>query len=132
MNAKVTVHENAEAPVPAIPEKETVTDSKGRVIVLRDLDPIQQSRLTLGVGAEAAANGPYMAAFVFPAAMVEQIDEDKYAPPTNRMQVEAMLQILGNHGLGAIVSHFEAKMKAAAAAAAAAAEDEAEKAAIKN
>ena len=126
---KVTVHEDSgqnEATKVAIPEKKSVTDSKGRKIVLREIDPLQQARLVMGVGAEAAANGPYMAAFVFPVAMVERIDEDFYGFPANIAQVEAMLKTLGNEGMAAIMAHFKEEAEAAKS------RSEAEQAAVKN
>lgn len=127
--AKVTVHEDSgqnEAKKAAIPEKKSVTDSKGRKIVLREIDPLQQARLVIGVGAEAAANGPYMAAFVFPVAMVEQIDDDFYGFPANIKQVEAMLKTLGNEGMAAIMAHFKEEAEAQES------RNEAERAAVKN
>jgi hypothetical protein len=113
---KVTIREPAVAtltdkkPQPVV-EKEKITDSLGRVLTIRNLDPIQQSRLTLGVGSEAAMNQAYMAAFVFTAAMVEAVDDEFYGLPTNITQIEAMLKILGAEGMEAIGQYLEAKAK---------------------
>jgi hypothetical protein len=106
---KVTLRESAVAEVkPAAPVKDTVTDSKGRVITLRKLDPIAQSRLVRALGNE---NESYMTSFVYPAAMVESIDEDSYGLPTSVPQIEAMLKILGEHGIKAIGEHFKEKFE---------------------
>lgn len=100
-----------EAAKPAAPTKETVTDSKGRVITLRQLDPLQQSRLVRAVGSEAAENSAYMNAFALPAAMVEFIDTDPYALPQSIRQVDSVLQALGNEGMAAINQHLYAKVE---------------------
>jgi len=111
---KVTIRETAvatatEKKTQTSVEKEKITDSLGRVLTIRELDPIQQSRLTLGVGSEAAMNQAYMAAFVFPAAMVEAVDDDFYGLPVNITQIESMLKILGTVGMEAIGQYLEAK-----------------------
>ena len=70
---KVTVHEDlntVDTTEKNKPQKETVTDSKGRVITLRELDPLQQSRIVMAVGGEVAENSTYMNGFALPAAMV--------------------------------------------------------------
>ena len=122
---KVTLRESAVAEVkPAAPVKDTVTDSKGRVIKLRELDPLQQSRLTLAVGSEAAMNQAYMGAFVYPVAMVEYIDEDFYGFPASIAQIESMLKVLGSEGTAAVIKYLSEKAEAASA--------EAEKQAAKN
>lgn len=113
---KVTIRETAVATAtekktqPAV-EKEKITDSLGRVLTIRELDPIQQSRLVLGIGGEAAMNSAYMAAFVFPAAMVEFVDDEPFGVPTRINEVETMLRILGDAGLDAIGQYLEAKAK---------------------
>lgn len=113
---KVTLRETAVATstdkkTQSVVEKEKITDSLGRVLTIRNLDPIQQSRLTLGVGSEAAMNQAYMAAFVFTAAMVEAVDDEFYGLPTNITQIEAMLKILGTEGMEAIGQYLQAKAK---------------------
>lgn len=132
---KVTVKQEAEAntEVKAVkkPQFETVTDSKGRVIQLRELDPLQQARLVMGVGGENAANQVYMNAFVLPCAMVAHIDDEFFGLPGSVAQVNAMLAQLGNEGMEAINGHLLAKYEAAKKAAEEA-EQSAEQAAAKN
>ena len=110
--AKVTVHEDlntVDTTEKNKPQKETVTDSKGRVITLRELDPLQQSRIVMAVGGEVAENSTYMNGFALPAAMVEKIDDDFFGFPNSVKQIDAMLKILGSEGMAAINSHMLAK-----------------------
>jgi len=111
---KVTVHEDlntVDTTKKNKLQKETVTDSKGRVITLRELDPLQQSRLVMAVGGEIASNMTYMNGFALPAASVEKIDDDSFGFPSNVKQIEGMLKILGNEGIAAINNHTMAKFE---------------------
>lgn len=101
---KVTVHESerpAAAVAPATLSSNQVKDAKGRLLTMRELDPVQESRLTVAVGPEMAMNVMYMNLYAFPVAAVAEIDGDEYPVPQNPRQVEAMLAILGKHGLKA-------------------------------
>jgi len=122
--AKVTVHEN-EQPAAAVAEVKSnqVKDAKGRLITMRELDPVQESRLTIAVGPEMAMNVMYMNLYAFPVAAVAEIDGDDYPVPQNPKQVETMLAILGKHGLKAASSWLREKSKE---------EDDATEAAAKN
>lgn len=122
--AKVTVHEN-EQPAAAVAEVKSnqVKDAKGRLITMRELDPVQESRLTVAVGPEMAMNVMYMNLYAFPVAAVAEIDGDDYPVPQNPKQVETMLAILGKHGLKAASSWLREKSKE---------EDDATEAAAKN
>ncbi|WP_137010152.1 hypothetical protein [Aquitalea aquatilis] len=130
---KMTVHEEANTEVreKAKPKFESVTDSLGRVIQLRELDPLQQARLVMAVGGENAANQVYMNSFAIPAAMVAHIDEDFFGFPANVRQVEDMLKQLGSEGMAAINLHLLQKYEAAKKEIEQAAQD-AERAAAKN
>lgn len=112
---KVTVHDDSSAvevaPKKEKPQKEKVTDLKGRVITLRELDPLQQSRLVMAVGGEVASNLTYMNGFALPAASVEDIDGDFFGFPTTIKQIEGMLKILGNEGIAAINDLNMSKLK---------------------
>lgn len=116
---KVTLHDNVApaAEAPKKPQFESVTDSRGRVIQLRELDPLQQARLVMGVGGEASQNTVWMNGFAIPAAMVAYIDDDFFGFPGTVRQVETMLSILGNEGMAAINSHLMQKIEAAKEAA---------------
>jgi len=122
--AKVTVHEN-DQPTAAVAEVKSnqVKDAKGRLISMRELDPVQESRLTVAVGPEMAMNVMYMNLYAFPVAAVAEIDGDDYPVPQNPKQVETMLAILGKHGLKAASSWLREKSKE---------DDEATEAAAKN
>lgn len=111
---KLTVHEEintVDVTEKKKPQKETVTDSKGRVITLRELDPLQQSRIVIAVGGEVANNSTYMNGFALPAAMVEKIDDDFFGFPNSVKQIDSMLKILGSEGMAAINGHMLAKFE---------------------
>lgn len=122
--AKIAVHEN-EQPTAAVAEVKSnqVKDAKGRLLTMRELDPVQESRLTVAVGAEMAMNVMYMNLYAFPVAAVAEIDGDDYPVPQNAKQIETMLAILGKHGLKAASSWLREKAKE---------DDEATEAAAKN
>lgn len=82
--------------------KNQIKDSLGRVITLRELDPLQESRVFLIVGAENSSNSAYMQGYAFPAVMIESIDGDHYAIPTSMGQIEGRLTLLGKEGMAAI------------------------------
>jgi len=99
---QVRVHETPPV-VPESPVKSNqVRDGSGRVITLRELDPVQESRLTVAVGPEMAINVMYMNMYAFPAAAVADIDGEEYPVPQNPKQIESMLAILGKSGLKAV------------------------------
>jgi len=129
--AKVTL---TEAAAPSVVDKkprfESITDSLGRTIQLRKLDPIQESRIVRAVGGDVAGNHTFMAGYAMPAAMVAHIDDDFFGLPDNIKQIETMLALLGPEGMEAITKYFVAKHEAAEAAKKAA--DNAEQAAAKN
>lgn len=89
--------------------QEVITDSLGRALTLRKITPLLQSRITLGIGVQAAMNEAYMTAFVYPSAMVASIDSDEYRVPTSVIAVEAMLTILGDEGINALMEYFKKK-----------------------
>ncbi|MDJ0474337.1 hypothetical protein QNA27_11780 [Pantoea eucalypti] len=108
---QVRVHETpptvAESPV----RSDQVRDASGRVITLRELDPVQESRLTVAVGPEMAINVMYMNMYAFPAAAVADIDGEEYPLPQNPKQIESMLAILGKNGLKAVSAFLRARSK---------------------
>lgn len=115
--AQVKVHDHKDEEVTAAAVKDNqVKDSKGRLITLRELDPLQESRLTVAVGAEMAMNVMYMNLYAFPVAAVADIDGDDYAVPQNAKQVETMLSILGKEGLKAVTKYLRIKSEEESAA----------------
>ncbi|MGC1030907.1 hypothetical protein [Pantoea agglomerans] len=121
---QVRVHETPPAVAESAVKSDQVRDASGRVITLRELDPVQESRLTVAVGPEMAINVMYMNMYAFPAAAVADIDGEEYPVPQNPKQIESMLAILGKSGLKAVSASLRARSKDE--------EDEATEAAAKN
>lgn len=92
-------------------EKTVLTDARGRKIALRELDPLQESRIFLAVGADNASNSQYMSGYAFPSAMIEYIDGEYFAIPSNLKQIEARLTILGREGMLAIREYMLKALK---------------------
>jgi len=112
---KVTLRETAVATstdkkTQPVVEKEKITDSLGRVLTLRKLTFLMQSRIIYGLSEEEARKSTWLQTCVFPAASVEAIDDDLYGIPQNKVQAEAMLQILGDEGVEALMQHFADKI----------------------
>ncbi|KYN63186.1 hypothetical protein IU46_018810 [Pantoea agglomerans] len=108
---QVRVHETPPAVAESPVKSNQVRDASGRVITLRELDPVQESRLTVAVGPEMAINVMYMNMYAFPAAAVADIDGEEYPLPQNPKQIESMLAILGNTGLKAVSASLRARSK---------------------
>lgn len=108
--AKITLKED---PAPQVKEDNVVVDSLGRQIKLRELTPVQESRLFLAVGADNSENNRFMTMYAFPAAMVESIDDETYSLPNNMAQIEARLAIIGHEGLAALRQSMVDAMKKA-------------------
>ena len=102
-----------ETPAPQEKEDNVVVDSLGRRITLRELTPVQESRLFLAVGAENSENNRFMTMYAFPAAMVASIDDDEYSVPNNMQQIEARLALIGHEGLAALRQSMVDAMKKA-------------------
>jgi len=108
---QVRVHETPPAVAKSPVRSDQVRDASGRIITLRELDPVQESRLTVAVGPEMAINVMYMNMYAFPAAAVADIDGEEYPLPQNSKQIESMLTILGKHGLKAVSAFLRARSK---------------------
>lgn len=108
---QVRVHETPPAVAESAVKSDQVRDASGRVITLRELDPVQESRLTVAVGPEMAINVMYMNMYAFPAAAVADIDGEEYPVPQNPKQIESMLAILGKSGLKAVSVFLRARSK---------------------
>ncbi len=105
---QVRVHETPPAVAKSPVRLDQVRDASGRIITLRELDPVQESRLTVAVGPEMAINVMYMNMYAFPAAAVADIDGEEYPVPQNPKQIESMLAILGKSGLKAVSGSLRA------------------------
>lgn len=108
---QVRVHETPPAVAKSPVRSDQVQDASGRIITLRELDPVQESRLTVAVGPEMAINVMYMNMYAFPAAAVADIDGEEYPLPQNPKQIESMLAILGKNGLKAVSAFLRARSK---------------------
>ncbi len=108
--AKLTIHEeSAEVEIEKkLSAVDQITDSRGRVIKLRELDPLQESRLILAVGSDAAANAVYMYSFAYPVAKVASVDGVEFSVPIKQLQLDGMISVLGKDGMTALLSHFNA------------------------
>jgi len=108
---QVRVHETPPKVAELQVKSDQVRDASGRVITLRELDPVQESRLTVAVGPEMAINVMYMNMYAFPAAAVADIDGEEYPLPQNPKQIESLLAILGKNGLKAVSAFLRARSK---------------------
>jgi len=103
MNTKVTIKENASpSESPKADQPMTVTDSRGRVLALKKLDILEESRLIRMLGQETATNMVYMTSYVMPAVMVASIDGDAVFMPNSMRELEALIKRLDNDGITAI------------------------------
>jgi hypothetical protein len=88
----------------------TVTDSAGRVIKLKRPGVLAQFRLVEVLG-ESAKNQVYMG-MVLPLIYVTAVDDLPVFQPTSKLQVEALIQQLDEHGCAAVMQgvqqHFGA------------------------
>ncbi|CNE48624.1 hypothetical protein [Yersinia enterocolitica] len=112
--SKLTVNEvkSGAAPAESVEKLKQVTDSRGRVIKIRELNALQEARVVCAAGAEHAINFMYMNMYVMPAAAVESIDGDEYSVPMNPAQIDAMLTVLGKDGLLAVNSYLQSEAEA--------------------
>ncbi|CNF09826.1 Uncharacterised protein [Yersinia rohdei] len=112
--AKLTVNEikSGVAPVEQVEKLKQITDSRGRVIKIRELNALQEARIVCAAGAEHAINFMYMNMYVMPAAAVESIDGDEYSVPMNPAQIDSMLTVLGKDGLSAVTKYLQAEAEA--------------------
>lgn len=103
--ANVTVKEGAAADVAALQEQSNaITDARGRTIVIRELDALEESRLIFAIGTERAQNAIYVQAYAIPAACAAEIDGEAYSVPANLQQLEGRMKILGRDGMNAIAA----------------------------
>lgn len=80
----------------------SVTDSRGRVIVLKKPGILAQYRLIEALG-DSAKNEVYMG-MVLPLIFVASIDGDQVFMPNTKREVEALISLLDEDGVGAVVN----------------------------
>jgi hypothetical protein len=104
--AKVTINQTPSAQVvtKAI-SATTVTDSAGRTITLKKPGVLAQYRLIEALG-DTAKNEVYMA-MAMPLIYVSEIDGDSVILPSTKIQVEALIQRLDEHGIQAVIQGMQ-------------------------
>ena len=101
--AKVTLHADtpSQTIVKAANQLQTKTDAGGRTIGIRRMQALDRLKMFEVVGAENAKNEAYLgyAALAF---HVCSIDGEAVSRPSNKIQLEALIQRLGDDGLNAV------------------------------
>lgn len=77
------------------------TDLQGRKLSLRRLDALDKLRLFKAVGSTLAQNEPYLGMALL-ACSVTAIDDVPCPMPVNEVQIEHLVQRLGEQGLAAV------------------------------
>ena len=103
VTVKETTQDNE---VVAEQDSNVITDGRGRQIVIRELDPLEESRLIFAIGSERSQNVVYVQAYAIPAACAAEIDGEAYSVPQNIQQLEGRMKILGREGMNAIAAHL--------------------------
>ena len=112
--AKVTIKTaDSAADAAALPDN-VVIDAKGRSIKVREIGPLEESRLVRSVGGDAAMNPVYMSGYVIPVCMIEEIDGVPALMPTTQREVDAAIQRADRHGIEAVLAHLQTKSEAMA------------------
>lgn len=109
----VTINEAPSAQlVQAAAKQVVISDAKGRAITLSRPGVLAQFRLIESVGPETAKNEVYMG-MVLPLIFVTDIDGEPVFQPANKLQLEALIQRLGDDGVEAVhkgvTEHFGAR-----------------------
>lgn len=97
---KVTLTPSAEIIAAAVSEC-TVSDSRGRVIVLKKPGVLAQYRIVEVIG-DSAKNEVYMG-MVLPLIYVASIDGDPVFQPGKKSELEALIQRLDDDGINAVM-----------------------------
>jgi hypothetical protein len=102
-NPKVTLTETPSSQLIAQASKDvSITDDKGRTLVLRRPGVLAQFRLIEALG-ETAKNDVYVR-MVLPVLYVHQIDGDVVDALVRKSQVEALIQRLSDEGMSAVMT----------------------------
>jgi hypothetical protein len=92
--------------IAAAVERPTVQDKRGRTITLRKLGPVQRTRLLKVIGPDSSRNLPLVGYYTM-AVSVFAINGEEEAFPTKEMQLEGMLERLGDDGLEAVAEGWK-------------------------
>lgn len=86
---------------PVSPGVDSVVDDKGRVLVVRTIGPRERMRLFKAIGPVNSRNEPYVGTATL-AYSVSKIDEDPVPAPANEVQLEVLVDRLGDEGINAV------------------------------
>ena len=114
----------AVAAVKAANKAVTVTDALGRSLGVRKMPILDRMRMFESIGPENSKNEAYVG-YAALACSVVSIDGEAVARPASKIQLEGLIQRLGDEGIEAVADHFASEVQQAVDA-------EAEKAALKN
>lgn len=89
--------------------EEVIDVGDGRKLTVRKPGVLAQFRLVQAVGPEVASNQTYMQ-MINPLLYLGKIDDEVVMPPMNLREVEALIQGLGDAGLGAIMAWYIANV----------------------
>ncbi len=92
--------------VAAAAERLRVVDGQGRALELRRLGALDKLRLFKALGPMLSQNAPYLGMAML-ASSVTAIDEVPVPPPTTELQVEQMVQRLGDGGIAAVAEALQ-------------------------
>lgn len=81
---------------------EQIVDAKGRVLVLRDLNVLEQVRLLRAIGPAQSENQPYVN-MVQAVATVLSVDGVPLPAMVNERSIDACIERVGEEGFGALI-----------------------------
>lgn len=84
----------------------TITDNRGRTIIVRKLSALDRMRVFEMLGGTLSDNMQYVA-YAMVAACVTDIDGVKEPFPNNKRQLEAMVATLGDEGIEAVATAYK-------------------------
>ncbi len=107
---KLKMHDTpSESIIKAAQQPSDTTDSKGRVIGIKKMGALDRLKMFEVIGADNAKNEPYLgyAALAF---HVCSIDGDPVMRPANKIQLEGLINRLGDEGLEAVGQSLQESM----------------------
>lgn len=103
---KVTLNPSVETPtaqaVKTALREAIVEDARGRVITLRKPPVLAQFQLVEALGPKTAQNNTYVS-MCLPLLFVTQIDDVPVYLPNSKAEMEALIQLLDEDGIGAVI-----------------------------
>ena len=115
MDPKVTLNPTPETAtaqaVKAAMREAIVEDARGRVITLRKPPVLAQFQLVEALGPKTAQNNTYVS-MCLPLLFVAQIDDVPVYLPNSKAEMEALIQLLDEDGIGAVLQGVQANFEA--------------------